>query len=97
MTILHNADVKSEVKGPERLTSHDKNIASARPKVCKSHGKYMGKDAPNSNNNCTIEMTKKYGDRDSQCGGRRLDIATATASTAVGGSTTIMAIMKMKS
>ena len=79
--MLESIEIKSEVREPERLALHDKNIAGARPNVCKAHGKYEGDSAPNSNGERTIthpknefskaETTKRYGNRDSQYGGNR--------------------------
>ena len=87
VTTIHDVNIRSEVRGPERPTSCNKNIAGARPDVCGARGKYGGGGAPNWNNDRTLahpksesskaETTKGYGNRDGQYGGdrsRRLDI-----------------------
>ena len=81
VTTYHDVDIKSEVRGPERPTSCNKNIASARPDVCEARGKCQGNDAPNTNSDQTIvrpksgfsngQTTKVYCGRNSQYDGNR--------------------------
>ena len=80
--MLAGIKVKREVRKAERLTSHDKNIASARPNVSKAHDGYEGNNAPSSNGERTMthpkhgflktETTKRHGNRNSQYGGNRI-------------------------
>ena len=81
ITTFKDVDVKSKVRDPERLTSYNKDIASARPDVCEAHGKCKGGGAPNTNNDRTLTHPKSgfskretavmYGDRNSQYGGNK--------------------------
>ena len=86
MTTYHDVGVKSEARDPEQLTSHNKNIASARSDVWEARGKCEGGGAPNTDNDCTLthprsgfskgEMKAMCGNRNSQYGGnksRKLD------------------------
>ena len=85
VTIFYDVDVKNELRDPERLNSHDKDIASARADVCEVHGECEGKDAPNSNGDRTMTHPKNgfskgetrngYRDRNIQYGGNMQETA----------------------
>ena len=77
----HDVDIKSKVRGPERPTLFNKNIASTRPDVREALGKCQGNDTPNTNSNQTTvrpksgfshgQTMKVYCSRNSQYGGNR--------------------------
>ena len=79
--MLASIEIEGEVREPKRLSLHDENIAGVRQNVCEAHGKYGGNGAPNSNGKRTLthpknefsraETMKRYGNRDSQYGGKR--------------------------
>jgi len=54
----HDVDTKSQVRSPERPTSHNKNIVSARPDAFEARGKYEDDGAPNAYSDRTLAHPK---------------------------------------
>ena len=54
----HDVDTKSQVRSPERPTSHNKNIVSARPDAFGARGRYEDDGAPNAYSDRTLAHPK---------------------------------------